>query len=144
MARATDNHLHTIGFLLDYSKAFDTINHKILLRKLYHYGIRGVALKWFESYLYNRQQFVCINNSNSSIKTVGCGPVAFRKVPFLAPCYLSFILMTSVIPQSCYPFCSLQMIPTSFIHTVIPSIYFTPLILNYIMLLSGSNVTNSP
>ena len=46
--------------------------------------------------------------------------MAFRKDPFLAPCYLSFILMTSVIPQSCYPFCSLQMIPTSFIHTVIP------------------------
>ena len=72
VARATDNHLHTIGILLDFSKAFDTINHKILFRKLYHYGIRGVALKWFESYLYNRQ-FVCINNSNSSIKTVDCG-----------------------------------------------------------------------
>ena len=56
--------------------------------------------------------------------------MAFRKDPFLAPCYLSFILMTSVIPQSCYPFCSLQMIPTSFIHTVIPSIYFTMLLVH--------------
>ena len=73
VARATDNHLHTIGILLDFSKAFDTINHKILLYKLRHYGIRGIALKWFENYLNNRQQFVSINNSNSSIKSVGCG-----------------------------------------------------------------------
>ena len=73
VARATDNHLHTIGVLLDFSKAFDTINHKILLYKLQHYGIRGIALKWFENYLNNRQQFVSINDSNSSIKTVGCG-----------------------------------------------------------------------
>ena len=73
VARATDNYCHTIGVFLDFSKAFDTINHEMLLYKLSHYGIRGIALKWFESYLYNRQQFVCINNSNSSIKNIGCG-----------------------------------------------------------------------
>ena len=73
VARATDNHDHTIGVLFDFSKAFDTINHDILLYKLCHYGIRGIALKWFESYLCNRQQFVCINNSNSSVKNVCCG-----------------------------------------------------------------------
>ena len=73
VARATDNHLHTIGILLDFSKAFDTINHKILLYKLQHFGIRGIALKWFESYLNKRQQFVSINDSSSSTKTVGCG-----------------------------------------------------------------------
>ena len=48
-------------------QAFDTVSHKILLTKLEHYGIRGLALNWFSSYLSNRSQFVFINNVSSSI-----------------------------------------------------------------------------
>ena len=51
ISAAMDSNEFSIGLFIDLSKAFDTLNHKILLQKLNHYGIRGVTLKWFESYL---------------------------------------------------------------------------------------------
>ena len=70
---ALDTFSHTIGIFLDFSKAFDTINHKILLAKLSHYGIRGKALEWFTSYLSNRSQYVHVNGVDSQIKSIDCG-----------------------------------------------------------------------
>ena len=49
------------GVFVDLQKAFDTVNHQILLAKLNHYGIRGVSNDWFQSYLSNRNQYVSIN-----------------------------------------------------------------------------------
>ena len=50
---------------VDFQKAFDTVNHSILLTKLHHYGIRGTMNEWFKSYLTNRKQFVTINGFDS-------------------------------------------------------------------------------
>ena len=61
---------YNTGVFVDLKKAFDTVNHKILLDKLDYYGIRGVAKNWFESYLNNQKQFVILNGSDSSFKPV--------------------------------------------------------------------------
>ena len=66
IADAFEKKLLTIGVFLDLSKAFDTIDHDILLYKLNYYGIRGTAFEWFKSYLSGRTQQVQFNNCLSS------------------------------------------------------------------------------
>ena len=62
-----------VSLFIDLKKTFDTVHHRILLRKLYAYGIRGVLLKWFESYLTDRSQYVIYDGVRSEIKFVECG-----------------------------------------------------------------------
>ena len=61
------------AIFLHFAKAFDTVNHEILLKKLEYYGVRGVPLIWFQSYLYNKQQCIKINQSASDSKTITRG-----------------------------------------------------------------------
>ena len=61
IAKSLENGELVIGTFLDFSKTFDTVNHDVLLQKLQHYGIRGSALKWFQSYLSDRCQYVKYN-----------------------------------------------------------------------------------
>ena len=65
ISTALDNKLTTVGIFIDLSKAFDTLNHDILLRKLFAYGIRGVAHNWIKSYLSDRTHFVYYNSTSS-------------------------------------------------------------------------------
>ena len=68
-----DNRETVIAVFLDFSKAFDTVNHDILLSKLSQIGIRGRMHHWFSSYLSNRKQCVVINNISSHYKTITMG-----------------------------------------------------------------------
>jgi hypothetical protein len=60
--KTLDNKEVCVGLFLNLSKAFDMVNHNILLQKLDTYGIRGIAHQWFASYLKNRKQLVEIDH----------------------------------------------------------------------------------
>jgi hypothetical protein len=68
-----DNKCIVGGLFIDLKKAFDTLDHNILLKKLEYYGIRGLANDLIRSYLKNRQQYVAIEDSRSSLQTFNIG-----------------------------------------------------------------------
>ena len=67
---ALDSGNGTCGIFVDFIKAFDTVNHEILLKKLEHYDFRGRVNDWFRSYLTDRKQKVVINGFESSSKSL--------------------------------------------------------------------------
>ena len=71
--QALDEGNFACGVFVDFQKAFDTVDHSILLLKLEHYGVRGLANNWFRSYLTNRKQYVSINGFDSSLKVMKYG-----------------------------------------------------------------------
>ena len=68
-----DNKTFSCGVFIDLEKAFDTVNHNILLQKLQFYGILGKNISWFTSYLSNRKQRVKINSQFSPYADISCG-----------------------------------------------------------------------
>ena len=67
---ALDNRVYSVGIFIDLTKAYDTLNHKVLLEKLSSYGIRGIANLWFKSYLSNRGQYIEVKYSDSCSNNV--------------------------------------------------------------------------
>ena len=60
------------GIFVDFQKAFDTVDHQILIQKLNYYGIEEIANNWFSPYLQNITQFVSINGFDSDVNAISC------------------------------------------------------------------------
>ena len=96
IVKALENGEFVVGTYLDFSKAFDMVDHSILLVKLEYYGIRGIALDWFKSYLAGRKQYVTYNGTSSSTKVIKCG---VPQGSILGP--LLFLLYINDLPNVC-------------------------------------------
>ena len=68
-----DKGQYTAMVFIDLKKAFDTVDHEILLKKLAKYGIIGLENTWFASYLENRMQFCRVNGVPSNVNNINCG-----------------------------------------------------------------------
>ena len=86
-----DNNLFVCGIFVDLQKAFDTVDHNILLHKLSHYGIRDLANSWFSCYLSNRKQFVTINGFNSETQSLKYGVPQWSVLPSPPLLFLIYI-----------------------------------------------------
>ena len=87
-----NNKINTIALYIDFKKAFDTVNHKLLLKKLHFFGFRHIALNWIKTYLTNRTQQTQIGNDLSTERPVNTGvPQGSILGPTFFLCYINDI-----------------------------------------------------
>jgi hypothetical protein len=126
LSKMVDAWLHNINenkfcgvLFVDFAKAFDVIDHKLLCRKLILYGITGDRLKLISSYLNNRLQYICVNNSRSNVLPVRYGvPQGSILGPLLFSIYVNDLPLH--LQEECELFCDDTTIHTS--HTNLSTI----------------------
>ena len=112
-----DNGRIGCGMFLDLQKTFDTVDHKIILQKLEHYGVWGNVLSWSESYLTGKSQYVSVNGHVSTTLPIICGvPQGSVLGPLLFLIYVGDLVSVSKVLK----FCLLLMIQ---VYSLTPIIY---------------------